>query len=241
MSEYKALNNIAYEHLRGMIYNCEFEFGKIYSETKLAAQISISRTPMRDALNKLAHERYIDILPNRGFSLHTPSQADINEAYHIRLMIESYCADIVSTDYPTDHAIKTITRMEEALQQQHRLLENDEAYNISQFWLDDLAFHKALLEHLNILSLIQQYESVMYIFMPHHLIRDPSIHEKDSSVFERHRSTLIEHNNIIQALKSKDRNNIRSAVYTHIDSSVKALILRMKQDQKTIDSSIKGV
>lgn len=32
-----------------------------------------------------------------------------------------------------------------------------------------------------------------------------------------------------------------SAVYTHIDSSVKALILRMKQDQKTIDSSIKGV
>ena len=236
MSEYKALNNIAYEHLRSMIYNCEFEFGKIYSETKLAAQLSISRTPMRDALNKLAHERYIDILPNRGFALHAPSQADINEAYHIRLMIESYCADIVSSDYPADHAVATITRMEEALQQQHRLLENDDAYSISQFWLDDLIFHKALLEHLDILSLIQQYESVMYIFMPHHLIRNPGIHEKDSSVFDRHHSTLIEHSNIIQALKSKNNNDIRSAVHTHIDSSLNALLLRMEQNQRTINS-----
>ena len=81
----------------------------------------------------------------------------------------------------------------------------------------------------------------MCIFMPHHLIQNHNIHEKDSSVFERHRSTLIEHDNIIQALKSKDNNNIRSTVCTHIDSGLKALLLRMKQDQKTIDCSIKGV
>ena len=230
MSEYKALNNIAYDHLRSMIYHCEFDFGKIYSETKLAAQISISRTPVRDALNKLAHERYIDILPNKGFMLHTPSQADITEAYHIRLMIESYCAGIVAEDYPNEHSAETIGRMEDALQQQHRLLENDEAYSISQFWLDDLAFHQALLKHLNISSLVQQYESVMYIFMPHHLIRNPSIREKDPQVFDRHRSTLTEHANMIKALKSNHPGEVRSAVYTHIDSSMEALTLRLGQN-----------
>lgn len=231
MSEYKALNNIAYDHLRNMIYDCELEFGKVYSETKLAAQIAVSRTPVRDALNKLAHERYIDILPNKGFTLHTPSRADISEAYHIRMMIENYFAGIVSADYPDKRALDTIGRMEEALQQQHRLLENDEAYNIGQFWLDDLAFHKALLEHLNILSLIQQYESVMYIFMPHHLIRNPDIQEKDSRVFERHRSTLTEHEDIISALKSKNSSKVRTAVYAHIDSGLKALMLRLEQNQ----------
>ena len=87
MSEYRTLNNIAYDHLRGMIYNSELEFHRIYSETKLAAQLNISRTPIRDALNRLAQERYIDILPNRGFMLHTPTQADIIEAYHVRMMI----------------------------------------------------------------------------------------------------------------------------------------------------------
>ncbi len=230
MSEYKALNNIAYDHLRDMIYNCELEFGKVYSETKLAAQISVSRTPVRDALNKLAHERYIDILPNKGFMLHMPSRADINEAYHVRRMIEDYCAGIVSADYPNSHAADTIGRMEEALQQQHRLLENDEAYSIGRFWLDDLAFHKALLEHLNIQSLIQQYESVMYIFMPHHLIRNPNIREKDFRVFERHRSTLAEHTDIIRALKSKNSNEVRTAVSVHIDSGLKALLQRLEQN-----------
>ena len=96
MAEYKALNTIAYEHLRRMIYGSELEFNKVYSETKLAAQLSISRTPIRDALNRLVQERYIDILPNRGFRLHTPTQGDIFEAFHVRMMIESYCAKIVS-------------------------------------------------------------------------------------------------------------------------------------------------
>ena len=231
MSEYKALNSIAYDHLRSMIYNCDLEFGKIYSETKLAAEISVSRTPIRDALNKLAHERYIDILPNRGFALHTPSQADISEAYHIRMMIENYCAGIVSADYPGSRAARTVQRMEEALQQQYRLLEKDGAYRISQFWLDDLSFHKALLEHLDISSLIQQYESVMYIFMPHHLIKHLNLQEKDPEVFERHRSTLTEHTNIVKALKSKNSSEVRAAVYTHVDSSMKALLLRMEQYQ----------
>jgi DNA-binding GntR family transcriptional regulator len=36
-------------------------------------------------------------------------------------------------------------------------------------------------------------------------------------VFDRHRSTLIEHANIIQALKSKNSDETRAAVYTHID------------------------
>ena len=44
MSDYKALNAIAYGHLRRMIYASELEFNKVYSETKLAAQLSISRT-----------------------------------------------------------------------------------------------------------------------------------------------------------------------------------------------------
>ena len=96
MASYKALNSIAYDHLRDMIYKSELEFNKIYSETKLAAQLSISRTPIRDALNRLAQERYIDILPNRGFILHTPTQADIVEAFHVRMMIEGYCAQIVA-------------------------------------------------------------------------------------------------------------------------------------------------
>ena len=228
MTEYKALNTLAYEHLRKMIYGSELEFNKVYSETKLADQLSISRTPIRDALNRLAQERYIDILPNRGFRLHTPTQGDIFEAFHVRMMIESYCAKNVSRHYPETAARTTIARMEDAMDMQRNLLEDDTAYNLSQFWLDDLAFHKATLEYLNIPSVIAQYESFMYVFMPHHLIREYDAHQKQPAALDRHRSTLLEHAAITEAIKDHDDERIQKAIRSHLDSSLKALYVQME-------------
>ena len=229
MSEYKTLNTIAYEHIRRMIYDGELAFNRIYSETKLAAQLSISRTPVRDALNRLAQERYIDILPNRGFMLHSPTQADIIEAYHVRMMIEGYCAEIIARHYPDAKSRAGIDRMEDALVQQHRLLKDDSAYSISQFWLDDLCFHKALLEYMNISSLFVQYESFMHIFMPHHLIEDSDAHKRQPRALDRHRSTLVEHAEITEALKSRDVNRVRAAIRAHLDSSLRALYVPVEE------------
>lgn len=225
MTSYTSLNTLAYDHLRNMICNCEFEFGVIYSETKLAAQLSVSRTPMRDALNRLAQERYIDILPNRGFTLHSPTPDDIQESCHLRLMAETYCADVVAADWPAPAAQAVAERMEEALGQQSRLLESDADYSIARFWLDDLRFHEALLSYLHISSLTEPYESVMHIFMPHHLIRNPRLHEKDEKVMLRHRSTILEHAEIVAALKAADRDRLQAAIRGHIASSMKALNL----------------
>lgn len=229
MSEYKTLNTLAYDHLRRMIYSGELEFKRIYSETKLARELSISRTPMRDALNRLAQERYIDILPNRGFMLHSPTQADIIEAYHVRFMMEGYCALIVAKHYPDAKARATIDRMEDALTQQQRLLKDDGAYSLSQFWLDDLAFHKALLEYMNISSMSAQYESFMHIFMPHHLVEEYDFHQKQPRALERHRSTLVEHAEITESLKSHDRGRVENAIRAHLDSSLRALYVSREE------------
>lgn len=231
MSEYKALNTIAYEHLRKMIYASELEFNKVYSETKMANQLSISRTPIRDALNRLAQERYIDILPNRGFALHTPSQVDIVEAFHVRMMIEGYCGNIVARHYPDAAARTAIERMEDALYRQQHLLEDDNSYSLSQFWLDDIAFHKIPLEYVNIPSLILQFERFMYVFMPHHLIRSFDAHQKQPLALERHRSTLVEHAAITEALKSHDPDRIQAALQIHIESSLKALYVSMGESR----------
>ena len=225
MSEHRMLNNVAYDHLRGMIYSGELEFNRIYSETKLAARLSISRTPMRDALNRLSQERYIDILPNRGFMLHTPTQADIVEAYHVRMMIEVYCAQIVARHYPDAKSRAAIDRMEDALFQQQRLLEDDASYSLSQFWLDDLIFHKSLLEYMNISALNLQYDTYMHIFMPHHLVEDTGIHQRQPRALDRHRSTLVEHAEITEALKSRDEQRVSAAIRAHLDSSMRALYM----------------
>ena len=228
MSDYKPLNDRAYEHLRAMIYNRELEFRRVYSETRLAAALSVSRTPIRDALNRLAQERYIDILPNRGFMLHTPTQADIVEGFHVRMMMEGYCAGIVARDYPSAPARAVIGRMEDALDRQQRLLEDDSVYSLSQFWQDDLAFHRALLEYMGISALLAQYDRIMYTFMPHHLIRRQDGGQMEPQVLERHRSTLVEHRAITEALKGRDPERLQEAIRAHLDSSLRALYERME-------------
>lgn len=226
MSEYRTLNTLAYDHLKEMIYSGELKFNAIYSETKLAAQLSISRTPIRDALNRLSQERYIDILPNRGFMLHKPTEADIIEAYHVRLMIEGYCGQSVCKHFPRDpKAVDTVSRMEDALQRQRALVDGSVPYSLNQFWLDDLDFHKALLEYMNISALNLQYDSFMHIFMPHYLLLEET--PGSNRVLARHRSTLVEHQEIVEALKSHDGDRVQSAIRAHLDSGLKASSVRI--------------
>lgn len=228
MSEYRTLNTLAYDHLKEMIYSGELSFNAIYSETKLAAQLSISRTPIRDALNRLSQERYIDILPNRGFKLHKPTEADIVEAYHVRLMIEGYCGASVARHFPRDpKAVSTISRMEDALERQHALVDDSAHYSLNRFWLDDLDFHKALLEYMNISALNLQYESFMHIFMPHYLVMDDAPDSAGEKVLARHRTTLVEHYEIIEALKSHDGDRVQAAIRAHLDSGLKASSVRI--------------
>lgn len=222
MREHKTLNSLAYDHLRELIHNRELSFNTIYSETKLAAQLSISRTPMRDALNRLARERYIDILPSRGFMLHKPDHTDVIEAYHVRMMIELYCGEILAA-HSAQGTRDVLETMSEALERQRISLENGDGYSLNQFRQDDVAFHKAILDHLNISSFNIQYETFLHIFMPHHLLDDGQSKCGAQRVLARHHSTLKEHAEIIAALKSHDLERVRTAIRVHLRSSARAL------------------
>lgn len=217
MAEYKSLQNVAYDYLRDMIYSRELEFDKIYSETRLATQLSISRTPIRDALNRLARERYIDILPNRGFMLHKPNAADVKEAYHIRMMIENYCASLIAKDYKKKAAREIVARMQQALDEQCKLLDSQEAPDLRQFWIEDQRFHYALLDYLNISAFNIQYDSFLHIFMPQHLGSDV--------VVGRNHSTIPEHRAIIKALSEGDEEKVGIAIRKHLNTSLKLMMI----------------
>ena len=73
MAAYKPLQEHAYDHLRDLILSGALKPNVFYSETKMAAEIGISRTPMKDALVRLAQDKYIDIIPSKGFRLHEMS------------------------------------------------------------------------------------------------------------------------------------------------------------------------
>jgi len=213
MLSYKPLQERAYERLREMIYSRELKFGVIYSETRLAAQMSISRTPIRDALNQLNRERYIDILPNRGFQLHSPDENDIREAYHARMMIECYCGERLARDHQTENAKKTFDKMQESLDHQAALLDHGRSVDLNRFWHEDQEFHFAPLKYLDISAFNLQYDTFLHIFMPQHL--------KSHYIQGRSQSTIAEHQDIIQCMRAGDVQKTREAIERHLNTTLR--------------------
>ena len=85
------LNEQAYNYLQKLIMENHFSYQEVYSETKLSKELGISRTPLRDAVHRLAQEGYIDIIPSKGFMLHQMNRKDVNETFQVRSALETYC------------------------------------------------------------------------------------------------------------------------------------------------------
>jgi DNA-binding GntR family transcriptional regulator len=80
----------AYERLRGQILSGELVHGERLAEEEIAENLGISRTPVREALRRLASEGLVDVAPNRGASVARWESADLKEIFDLRAILESY-------------------------------------------------------------------------------------------------------------------------------------------------------
>jgi DNA-binding GntR family transcriptional regulator len=76
--------------LRRRILDAEYPPGSILSENQLAAEMGISRTPIREALRELAAGGLVRILPQRGIVVSEPTAQDIVEVYQLREQLECF-------------------------------------------------------------------------------------------------------------------------------------------------------
>ena len=84
MKEPQLLQTKAYDYLIDLIKKGKLKTDKIYSLNQFAKDAGFSKIPFRDAVLRLEQERYIDILPSRGFTLHKMTKEDIIETYQMR-------------------------------------------------------------------------------------------------------------------------------------------------------------
>lgn len=75
--------------IRQALYNGRFEPGQSLSEAGLAAEMCISRGPVREALLLLAQEGLVVHSPNRGFSIVQITAGDLQEIHQVRMPLEA--------------------------------------------------------------------------------------------------------------------------------------------------------
>lgn len=82
----------AYERIRTGILNGEFAPASRLKEEELVRICGVSRTPVREALGRLAAEDYVIVAPNQGAQVKTWSDEDMADLFGLRTLLEGHAA-----------------------------------------------------------------------------------------------------------------------------------------------------
>lgn len=85
-----SMQSQAYDFIKQKITTCEYAPNQLLSESILQAELGFSRTPVREAIGRLAQEGLLHVFPKRGIIVCGISVSDIQMIFEVRLLVEPY-------------------------------------------------------------------------------------------------------------------------------------------------------
>lgn len=84
----KSLKDKAYDELKKLIISGNLEANERIDEDFLSKSLNVSRTPVREAINRLQQEGWINIVPRKGMFVKNISLKEINDIFQVRSNLE---------------------------------------------------------------------------------------------------------------------------------------------------------
>ncbi|HUH53033.1 MAG TPA: GntR family transcriptional regulator [Microbacteriaceae bacterium] len=85
-----------YAEIYKLIQNKRYIPAQPLREAAIATELKVSRTPVREALRRLASEGVVEIIPNRGARVTDFTEEDVKDIWTLRLMLEPFAASLAA-------------------------------------------------------------------------------------------------------------------------------------------------
>jgi DNA-binding GntR family transcriptional regulator len=169
-------------------------------ERKLAEQLAISRTPIREALARLAQDGLVEILPRKGVFVRRKSRDEILEMVVTWAALESMAARL-ATSVASDADFRSLRRF--------AIKHTPDAANaeLEEYSDANITFHQTILE-LSGCKLLKSTADGLFMHM--HAIRRRAMGESD-----RARRSVVDHMAIVEALENRDADLASRLVREH--------------------------
>ncbi|MGI6161826.1 MAG: GntR family transcriptional regulator [Christensenellales bacterium] len=201
----ESLKEKAYRIIKDKIISVEYEPNEFLDENSLIEEIGASRTPIREALNKLEQENLVRIIPKRGIAVSAIPFSELSEIYEVRMMLETMTLRKSIKEMSKDDRFKTAALKYEVL---------TKGSDSEQLVIDE-SIHRLFIEYCNNRYLRQVLERVGDQSARVNVIAGRRIHN-------RMRHTHTEHLNIARAIIAGDEEAAFAALSEHISNSHKA-------------------
>ena len=110
-----SLRGRVYTYLREAILDGKYNEGDSLTEMKIAEELNVSRTPVREAIRQLELEGLVESIPNKGSIVKGISKKDMKDIYGIRIVLEEL-AGTWAVDNITDEEINELQEVYELME-----------------------------------------------------------------------------------------------------------------------------
>ena len=169
-------------------------------ERRLSEQLSISRTPVREALARLEQEKLVQIVPRRGVYIVRKTKVEILEMLTVWAALESISARLITLN-ATDDVIASLRSLLTSYS------EGQVDDHIDEYSENNINFHQAILR-MSENQLICDTADNLFIHM--RSIRVRTIGEED-----RAQKSIVDHMQIVEAIESRDPDLAERLVREH--------------------------
>ncbi len=199
----------AFEAVKRMILTQELAPGAKIVQERLAAELGISRTPLRSGLQMLEAEYLVESIPRRGVFVKTFTDQEIIDVFDCRIALECQ-AVYLYTKRATNQMVEQLATLFQPFQTSANI-------DLKKYQETDIQFHNGIIKGCGNIFLQRLFRqgNLLTLIGRIGLIRPPE-------------QTLPEHFDIIQAIKDRQSDRASRILRDHLQRSQKLLLKRLK-------------
>lgn len=185
---------LAYEYIRERMLDGTYKGGMKLVEERLADEIGVSRTPIREAIKRLEQEGLI-----KNKHIYNPTAQDLIYIYEIRIALESFAANRAAKNMTTE----TIIELENSIKKSRNSLLDGHSKNT---YTENQRFHELIINECQNPIMIEKLEKAQTIFYLFSLRLD---------IYNRPH-LIDEHEEIYKAIKNKNEQLAGELMANHL-------------------------
>lgn len=194
--------NRVFDKVRGEILSCQLQPGEELRESDLAKRYGVSKSPVRDAMQKLEFEGLIEIEPRRGHRVKPISVSDAEDILELRAVIETGVVRLI-VEKATDADLRDLDRFRVA-----------DITSITAFAAYNRDFHHGLSRLSGNRRLAEETRRIMEVYDRLCLVSLSTLRREDGLS-----GPLADHNAIIDALQARNSTAAARMVTRHVGKS----------------------
>lgn len=215
-----------YNILKEQILDGTFRSGQWLQEAKLANDLGVSRSPVREALQQLLGDGLVVNIPNKGVFVKEITEQDMQNIFEVRI-----CFETVGIRRSVDNLTDEIR--EQLLEIKQKLIQYYEARDKQNYIREDARLHQLIIQ-LTGNKLIQDVS--VRIYTMEHLSRTISLYSP-----ERFIESLEEHFGVIDGILQGDVEKARECIERHLmlarQESIKQVQMSARQVQMGMEKN----